>query len=106
SLRRGTLIVFRLRAMYAAMPHTDLAFSRTEWSRCPAHDLVPRLFVDVARTAVRLPAYATPRRSWVGRVIVPAFRVINHWRPWHRLPTWLGVVNLVALRIELRENNL
>lgn len=40
------------------------------------------------------------------RLLVWAFKFVNFFVPWHRLPTWLSVVNLLALRYELRDQNL
>jgi hypothetical protein len=37
---------------------------------------------------------------------VGSFRLLNVFRPWYRLPTWLGVMNLAALREVLRSQNL
>jgi hypothetical protein len=37
---------------------------------------------------------------------VYSFRFINIFRPWYQLPTWLGVMNLGALREVLRAENL
>lgn len=39
-------------------------------------------------------------------ILVGTFRIINRYIDWHRLPKWLGVANLAALRVELRKNNL
>ncbi|MCY1059384.1 peroxidase family protein [Nannocystis sp. SCPEA4] len=44
--------------------------------------------------------------SLVGRAFPLLFRSINRFMDWHRLPTWLGVLNLAALRQTLRANNL
>ncbi|KAF4962773.1 hypothetical protein FSARC_9177 [Fusarium sarcochroum] len=34
------------------------------------------------------------------------WKIVNFFFHWHKLPTWLGVFNLLALRYELREKNL
>lgn len=39
-------------------------------------------------------------------VVVRSFRLVNRFRPWHRLGKLIGLGNLLALRIELREHNL
>lgn len=39
-------------------------------------------------------------------VLVWTFRITNRVIPWHRLPKWIGLVNLIALRVELRRYNL
>ena len=44
--------------------------------------------------------------SWIERGLIFLFKPINALVPWHRLPKWLGVLNLIALRAELREKNL
>jgi hypothetical protein len=105
-LRRGTLIVFRLRAMYKAAAATDLGFSRSQWSQCPAHEAVPRLLMAVWDEAKLVARYGPRRRSVLARALTGGFSLLNRVVPWHRLPTWLGVLNLLALRILLREKNL
>lgn len=40
------------------------------------------------------------------RLLVWIFKCINSVIPWHKLPTWLAVTNLLAFRNELREKNL
>ncbi|MEU8548143.1 peroxidase family protein [Streptomyces roseoverticillatus] len=48
-----------------------------------------------------------PRRNAVLDVPLRAgFRALNRFVPWHRLPTRLGLLNLVALRQTLRRENL
>lgn len=44
--------------------------------------------------------------SFSDRVLGWAFNAINKIVAWHRLPTWLGVLNLLAFRNELRAKNL
>lgn len=39
-------------------------------------------------------------------LLVCSFRLVNRYVAWHRLPKWLAVANLAALRIELRRHNL
>ena len=50
------------------------------------------------------------KHGLLGRVIdsllVGVFRQVNQSIPWHRLGRWIGVGNLLALRVELRRNNL
>ena len=41
-----------------------------------------------------------------GSALVSTFRQVNKAIPWHRLPKWIGLVNLIALRVELRRYNL
>lgn len=51
-VRRGTIVQLRLRE--AAAGDSGLAFMKESWSRCPAHDWVPRLMMEVwARAAAR-----------------------------------------------------
>jgi hypothetical protein len=48
-----------------------------------------------------------PRRNAVlGVPLRAGFRALNRFVPWHRLPTRLGLLNLVALRQALRRDNL
>lgn len=44
--------------------------------------------------------------SLVDRAIVALFKGVNKLVPWFKLPSWIGVFNLLALRIELRAKNL
>lgn len=40
------------------------------------------------------------------KLVIKAFKRINRTRTWDKLPTWLAVLNFVALRDELRSQNL
>jgi hypothetical protein len=44
--------------------------------------------------------------GFVDRVIVKIFKGVNKIIAWHKLPSFIGVFNLLALRIELRAKNL
>lgn len=44
--------------------------------------------------------------SFGQRILVGTFKGVNSVVAWHRLPKWLGVVNLIAFRSELRAKNL
>src|ERR1700740_1550532 len=44
--------------------------------------------------------------SLIEPAIVAIFKFVNKLVPWHKLPSWLGVFNLLAFRIELRAENL
>lgn len=46
------------------------------------------------------------RLSRTERLLTRSFQRINQRRPWYKLPTWVAVLNFVALRLELREQNL
>ena len=46
------------------------------------------------------------RPSFAGRSFVGGFSRLNRRRPWHRLPLPVALVNLIALRVELRQHNL
>jgi len=48
----------------------------------------------------------TYRLSLGKRLLIGGFSVLNRVVPWHRLPKWMGLLNLVALRDQLRANNL
>lgn len=45
-------------------------------------------------------------RSLFSRALIAAFDAVNRRRPWHALPPWLGIPNLLKYRILLREGNL
>jgi Animal haem peroxidase len=49
---------------------------------------------------------ACMRRSFSSRLLSALFRVINRFVAWHRLPQYLGAVNLLSFRETLREKNL
>ncbi|MDQ3016901.1 MAG: peroxidase, partial [Bacteroidota bacterium] len=40
------------------------------------------------------------------RAIVGAFKGVNRLVAWHRLPKWIGIINLLSYRYELRAKNL
>ena len=44
--------------------------------------------------------------SFTDRLLVSFFHFVNKFIPWHKLPTYLGALNLDALRLELRQYNL
>ena len=45
-------------------------------------------------------------QRWGYQILMFLCKVINHFVPWHRLPLPLAILNLDALRTELREKNL
>jgi hypothetical protein len=44
--------------------------------------------------------------SFLDRTLVKAFHFVNRFVPWHKLPGFIGAMNLDALRVELRASNL
>jgi hypothetical protein len=52
---------------------------------------------------MELPTFQT---SFVERIFIKIFHSINTFVPWHKLPGFIGVFNLEAMRTELRANNL
>ena len=48
----------------------------------------------------------TTRLSFGKRLLIGTFSALNRVVPWHRLPKWLGLLNLVVLRDQLRAHNL
>ncbi len=44
--------------------------------------------------------------SFGQRLLIGAFKGVNRVIAWHRLPKWVGILNLLALRHELRAKNL
>jgi Animal haem peroxidase len=48
----------------------------------------------------------TFKPSLVERMLISTFQFVNKYVAWHKLPTFIGAMNLDALRIELRANNL
>jgi len=117
ALRDGTMIWFTLRKIHKDTENNDLAFSRHQWSQCPAHAIVPRLLGEVWATAVRERAtqrYVRPpsllHRLLVAPVIKAVIKAVmwfNRRRPWYRLGWWpLAFANLAIVRKVLRERNL
>ena len=49
---------------------------------------------------------ATGSPSVESRFLEKVFAVVNRFRPWHKLPTLLGVLNLISYRNVLHEKNL
>jgi len=46
------------------------------------------------------------RRSIPSRLFTGSFGLLNRFVEWHRLPKWLSILNLIALRAVLRSENL
>lgn len=46
------------------------------------------------------------RPGFLDRILVAMFHFVNLFIPWHKLPSYLGALNLDALRVELRQYNL
>lgn len=44
--------------------------------------------------------------SLAERSLTALFKCVNRFVPWHKLPTYIGIINLAALRYELRQKNL
>lgn len=44
--------------------------------------------------------------SFLDSILVGIFKAVNTFIPWHRLPTTLGLANLLAFRAELEAKNL
>jgi hypothetical protein len=44
--------------------------------------------------------------SFAGRALVSGFSRLNRRRPWHKLPIPVALMNIIALRIQLRDKNL
>ena len=49
---------------------------------------------------------ATGSPSVGSRFLEKVFAVVNRCHPWHKLPTWLGLLNLISYRNVLHEKNL
>jgi hypothetical protein len=59
-LKRGTLLILLLRRMHGGTMLSDRAFSRDAWSRCPAHELIPKVLAEVWDRALARPDKAPP----------------------------------------------
>ena len=44
--------------------------------------------------------------TFTQRALVGAFKGVNRVVAWHRLPKWIGIINLLSFRYELRAKNL
>lgn len=44
--------------------------------------------------------------SFTDRILVKIFKIVNKVVPWHKLPKLIGEFNLLALRVELNNENL
>lgn len=44
--------------------------------------------------------------SFAQQLLIKPFKAVNSIVPWHKLPSWIGAINLLALRFELRAKNL
>ncbi|MFJ3518489.1 MULTISPECIES: peroxidase family protein [unclassified Streptomyces] len=58
------------------------------------------------RLGLRFAAVEPRRNTVLGVPLRAAFRGLNRFVPWHRLPTSLGLLNLLAFRQKLRQDNL
>jgi len=58
------------------------------------------------RLSYRFREHIPLRNVIVGKLNIAFFRIVNRFRPWHRLGWHLGLLNLSAYRDELREKNL
>src|SRR5207244_4509682 len=56
--------------------------------------------------ALRIVLRPMDEGSFLARLYVGFFRALNLLLPWYRLPTWVGIMNLGALREVLRTKNL
>jgi hypothetical protein len=112
-LKRGSLVVYRMRKMHARSADERLAFAHGEWNQCPAHGILRDLLAAVwerARQQALVSVQASARRrAWrpgfFGRLFVGIFRRFDS-RRWHRLWKYVGIANLIAMRETLRRDNL
>lgn len=58
------------------------------------------------RLGHRFPGVEPRRNTVLGVPLRASFRGLNRFVPWHRLPTSLGLLNLLAFRQKLRQDNL
>ena len=99
-LQRGALQIFTFVAFFGATviaPKAGLI----------AH-LLGLLMVLIATVffAMRIVLRQMDRDALLGRAYIQSFVLLNKVWPWYRLPTWLGIMNLGALREVLRVKNL
>ena len=69
----------------------------------------PRMMPGVASTPTQVEqpgVDSMSKPSFAARTFVSAFTRVNRRTPWHRLPWLAGMFNLMALRIQLRADNL
>jgi hypothetical protein len=52
------------------------------------------------------PETYTYNPSFSQRLLISVYKGVNKFIPWHKLPTYVGVLNLSAFRYELRQKNL
>jgi hypothetical protein len=63
--------------------------------------------IILALSSIRRKARAGARKeSSFSKSFVALFSFVNRFVPWHRLPPWLGILNLLTLRHVLRRENL
>jgi hypothetical protein len=97
-LQRGLIHVLMFFAfIVAAIPQGEGLVRGLGWT----------MIYVVGLTAVyRMVTREFDRHTLSGRSYILLFKLINRLILWHRLPTWLAITNLGALREELREKNL
>lgn len=83
------------------------AFVLAEKAGVVAHLLgVLMALVVVGCFALRIILRESDPNSLLGELYTKSFQLLNLFVVWHKLPTWLGVLNLGALRDVLRAKNL
>src|SRR5262249_14354851 len=115
----GQLIIPRqdLTSAEALATHTELndKLKFNPWNNC--EDFMPLGSVNRARRGVyqasqgyRSGTDNYEHKGIVSRtgeeILIRASHVLNRFVPWHKLPTPLAILNLIAVRIELRRKNL
>ncbi len=95
---RGTLVLLVFfSCLLASLP------AGAGWVWFAGMCMVTILFIAFLLRLVLLPF---DHESATGKVFLLGFRQLNHWWAWHELPTSVAVLNLAALREELRVHNL
>lgn len=99
-LQHGALLGFAFTIFFGA-------FVLAEKASLVAHLLgVTMAILVVGAFVIRVIAFEADRRSFLMLLYVRGFQFVNLLVPWYKLPTWLAVINLGALREVLRAKNL
>jgi hypothetical protein len=86
-------------------PSDILSFPRILKNHCVAHHASHHLSVFPTSLKKRRTARMS-EPSFPGRVLIKAFKGVNKLVPWHKLPSFIGVFNLLAFCLELEKDNL
>lgn len=76
------------------------------WPFCNLSKASPTPCASVPSSMASQALGPTPRPSFLDRVGIWTFGIVNKFVPWHKLPGLVGTLQLYLFRVQLREQNL